>query len=65
MHKGHRTLIKFLLLELRTLDLLRKFALYIWLSRVFVSATSTVLKIMILFVLRFYGPVNPLGSCRA
>ena len=28
MHKFHRTLINFLLLELHTLDLLRNFALY-------------------------------------
>ena len=48
MHKGHRTLIKFKLLELRTLDLLRNMALYTWRSRVRVSATpSTVFKIMI------------------
>ena len=30
MHKGQRALIKLLLLELHTLDLLRKFVLYTW-----------------------------------
>ena len=44
MHKGHRTLIKFLLLVLHTLDFLRKFALYTWHSLVGVSATSTVFQ---------------------
>ena len=39
MHKGHRTLIKFLFLELHTLDLLRIFALYTRHSRVCVSPT--------------------------
>ena len=47
MHKGHRTLIKFLLLVLHTLDFLRNFALYTWYSWVDVSATSTVFKVMI------------------
>ena len=47
MLKGHRTLIKFILLELHTLDLLRKFALITCHSRVGVSATSTVFEIMI------------------
>ena len=47
MHKGHRTLIICLLLQLHTLDLLRNFALYTWHSRVCVSATSTVFEIMI------------------
>ena len=40
MHKGHTTLIKFLLLELHTLDLLTNMALYTWHSNVLVSATS-------------------------
>ena len=47
VHKGHRTLIKFLLLELYTLDLLRNMALYTWHSRVYVSATPKVFKITI------------------
>ena len=48
MHKGHKTLIEILWIELHTLDLLRKFVLYTWPSRVCVSATSpTVFKIMI------------------
>ena len=47
MHKGHKTLIKFLLLELHTLDLFRNTALYTWHSNVCVSPTSTVFKIMI------------------
>ena len=34
MHKGHRALINFILLELHTLDLLRNFASYTWHSRV-------------------------------
>ena len=47
MHKDHRTLIKFSLLEAYTLDLLRNIALYTWHNSVDVSATSTVFKIMI------------------
>ena len=48
MHKVHRALINFLLLELGTLDLLRNMALYTWHSRVHVSTTPpTVFKIMI------------------
>ena len=48
MHKGDRTLINFLLLELRTLYLLRNMALYTWHSRVHVSTTpTTVFKIMV------------------
>ena len=46
MYKGHRTLIKFSLLELHTLDLLTDMALYTWHSSVGVSATPTVFKIM-------------------
>ena len=47
MHKGHRTLMKLLLVELHTLDLLRKIS-YIWNSRVRIStAPSTVFKIII------------------
>ena len=42
MHYGHRTLIKFLLLELHTLDLLRNMALNAWHSRVCVFTTSPV-----------------------
>ena len=34
MHKGQETLILLLLVELHVLDLLRKFVLYIWHSRV-------------------------------
>ena len=46
--KRHRTLIKFLLLELHTLDFLRNSAFYTWHSRIRVSATShTVFKIML------------------
>ena len=45
--QGHRTVIKSLLLRLHTLDLLRNFALYTWRSRVGVSTTSMVFKIMI------------------
>ena len=45
MHKGHRTLIKFLMLELHTRGLFRKFTSYTWHSRA-VSATSKVFKIM-------------------
>ena len=40
MHTSHRTLVKFLLLELHTLDLLRNFALYTWHSSVCVSKFS-------------------------
>ena len=40
-------LIKDLLLEFLTLDLLRNFAFCIWHNRVCVYATSTVFKIMI------------------
>ena len=48
MHKGHITLIIFLLLELLILIFLRNMGLYTWLSRVSVFATSpTVFKIMI------------------
>ena len=48
MHKGHRTLIKLIFVELHTLDLLRKFVLYTWHSRVGVTAVSpTVFEIMI------------------
>ena len=46
VHKGHRTLIKFLLLELPWIYL-EIFALYTLHSRIWVSATSTVFKIMI------------------
>ena len=41
MHKGHRNIINFLLLELYTLVLLRNFASYTWHSRIGVSATSS------------------------
>ena len=35
-------------------------------SDVIVQADPTTAeKIVVLFVLRFYGPVNPMGSCRA
>ena len=45
MHKGRRTLIQLLLLQLHTLILLRKFVLYTLPSRVGVSATPpTVFK---------------------
>ena len=37
-------MIKFLLLELHTLDLLRNFVLYTWYSRVGVPITSTIFK---------------------
>ena len=48
MYKGHKTLIELLLVELPTLDLLRKFVLCTWHSRVQISAISpTVFKIMI------------------
>ena len=47
VHRGHRTLIKILLIELHTLDFLRKFVLYTWHSRVNVFAASTVFKIII------------------
>ena len=56
MHTGHITRINVLLLELHTLDLLRELhtldllrnmALYTWHSRICVSATSTVIKLMI------------------
>ena len=44
----YRTVIKFLLLELHTLDFLRNSVLCTWHSKVRVSATShTVFKIMI------------------
>ena len=46
MHKGHRTLIKFLLLELHTLDLLQILP-YTYDIVEDASTTSTVLKIMI------------------
>ena len=29
------------------------------------SKWSTLCKFLFVFVLRFYGPVNPMGSCRA
>ena len=49
MKKDHKTLLKFLLPELPPLDLLRKKNdVYTRYSRVCVSATSTVFKIMIL-----------------
>ena len=48
MHKGNKTLIKFLLLELHTLGLLRNMALYTCQSSVHVSATpSTIFKVMV------------------
>ena len=48
MHKGHRTLVKLLLLELHTLDILITMALYTWYSRVLVSAICpTVFKVKI------------------
>ena len=41
MHKGQRTLIQLLLLELHTLDILKKKSvLYTWPSKVRVSTTS-------------------------
>ena len=46
MHKGHRTLIQLSLVESHTFDLLRKFVLYTWRSRVSVSAAPKVLKVM-------------------
>ena len=47
MHKGHKTLIELLLIELYTLDLRRKFILYTWQSRACVSATPSVFKVMV------------------
>ena len=29
------------------------------------SSAELAQRVVILFVLRFYGPVNPMGSCRA
>ena len=48
MHKDYKTLIELLLVELPTLDLLRKFVLYTWQIRVCVSATPpTVFKVIV------------------
>ena len=48
MHKGHKTMINFLLLVLHTHDLLRNMAMYTWHSRAHVSGTPlTVFKIML------------------
>ena len=46
MHKGHGNLIKFVLLELLTLHLLRN-AIFTLHGRVHVSATSTVFMIVV------------------
>ena len=48
VHKGYKTLIKLSLVELHTLDLLRKFVLHTWHSRDHFSKISpTVFKIMV------------------
>ena len=47
MHKGNRTLINFLLLELHTFHLLKKIAIFTLHSGVHVYATSTVFMIVV------------------
>ena len=36
-----------------------------WLVKNLVKTSSTLNPCLFLFVLMFYGPVNPMGSCRA
>ena len=34
-------------------------------NNIILSSAENAQRVVILFVLRFYGPVNPMGSCRA
>ena len=52
MYKGHRTLIKFLLLKLHTLDSLINMALYRWQSRVHVSVPKGHRTLIKFFIVR-------------